>query len=334
MAPLPSSPADEADASPSASDDDSEEELFLSSLAQSLAEPAAKRLCMQTLTTHEVSSQVNKHCPTEWPVEVKIAVAAFLPWREVARHAQISIAWRGLEQSESLWEKYFRIEWPRLYHRKAFAATRERLSWRTLFRQRWAQGYRNEDAEEEHWNDLSAALDLCNGSKAKVTVKSVSEEQQIHHAVRRFKEDLLRLHGLNVPPSTSELGGNALCVPKCKYRAVPIDGQLERRLFVCELCADVHICRLGTPCDGALLSHDNAFLVCSVSGLCFANLSHRVEDDADAPAVVNDWDPELSAAQQHGRWFEQGYFMSEEQADDYFGDGGCRKSRSSGGCSR
>jgi hypothetical protein len=201
-----------------------------------------------------------------------------------------------------------------------------------LFRQRWAQGYRNEDAEEEHWKDLNAALDLCTGPKAKVIVKSLSEEQQVQHAVRRFKEDRLRLHGVAVPPSASEPGGKERCARECKYRAVPIDGELALRLFVCERCADVHICRPRTPCEGAMLSSDSAYLVCSVSGLCCVN-HNRIEEEADVAVVVNDWDPELSVSQQHGRWFEQGYFMSEEQADEFFGDRDCRKARSSG-CTR
>jgi hypothetical protein len=325
MVPLPHSPDGEQEEDDLPSDsDDSEEELFLSSLAQSLAEPPPKRPCIRSLPTPE--DQVSGHSPTEWPEEVKIVVVACLPWREVAKHAQISRAWRSLEQCESLWEKYVRIEWPRLFHRKVSVATSERRSWRMLFRQRWAQGYRSEDAEEEHWKDLNAALDLCTGAKAKkVLVKSLSEEQQVQHALRRFKEDRLRLNGV-------EVGGKERCVPECEYCAVPIDGELALRLFVCERCADVHICRPRTPCEGATLSMDSAYLVCSVSGICCAN-HIRMEEETDVAVAVNDWDPELSVAQQHGRWFEQGYFMSEEQADEFFGDRDCRKARSSG-CSR
>lgn len=348
---------EEADPMPSPSEggdaSDSDEEAFLCQLAQSLAGPPAKpcddSAAAEDLVTTPSSLDVVPG-PADWPMEVKSAVAAFLPWRELSRHIKISHGWRSLELSEALWKEYFRIQWPRLFHRKAAAHPKDGLPWRALFRQRWAEPDRHEDALKEDWNDFSAAWDLWKGSSLKTSVangssqKSLPEEQQIQHAIQRFKDDHLRLHGRKVPSSPSEPGAAEQCTRegKCRHLPVPIPGKLDGLLFVCERCADVHLCRLTGACDGAVLSDNNEFLVCTVSGRCSdpgRALDITTEDCAEGGAAYNEWDPELSAAQQHARWFEQGYFMSEEQADEYFDGVSSRKQRqrgraqSSAGCS-
>jgi hypothetical protein len=94
-------------------------------------------------------------------------------------------------------------------------------------------------------------------------------------------------------------------------------------VFVCESCADVHVCRPNVPCEIAVLNSDR-LPVCPASGFFTRDVFDvpRIEDADEAAAARdwNDWDPDLSASQQHGRWFEQGYFMTDEQAEDFFGD--------------
>lgn len=343
MVPLPGPDSDdEADPAPSPSDgdsSDSEDEAFLSQLAQALATPSPKRPCLVRAAPDSeagpASTQGGAFGPADWPIEVKSAVAAFLPWRELPRGARISQSWRVLERSDPLWKEFFRIQWPRSFHRKAAAHPQGGVPWRALFRQRWAEPNRNEDAEEEDWNDFSAALDLWKDSgpldrslAMQPLVKTLSEEQQVRHAVNRFKEDRLRLHSIDVPAAPIERGAAAHCAQqhlKCRHQPVPIDGKLDGCLFVCERCADVHICRPLVPCDGAVLSGNNEHFVCTVSGNC--SDSGIREDRGGDSVAVHDWDPDLSASQQHARWFEQGYFMDEEQADDYFDGGSGRKQR-------
>lgn len=347
---------EEAEPAPSSSESDasdSEEEAFLSQLAQALADgPPSKRHCPVRAAPHAeaaTSSQTQQSDiaslgPTHWPVEVKSAVAAFLPWRELPlTGARISQNWHILECSDSLWKEYFRIQWPRLFLRKAAAHPQGGVPWRALFRQRWAEPNRYEDAEQEDWNDFNAALDLWKGSGAleksmakELLEKSLSEEQLVQLAVRRFKEDHLRLRGVQVPDMPLERGAAEHCAQrkvKCKHRPVPIAGKLDGCLFVCESCGDVHTCRTNVPCEGSELSGNNVFLSCPLSGICCDSgqtlLSVVKEDGADA-AAVHDWDPELSASAQHARWFEQGYSMDEEQADDFFDGGSSRKQRQRG----
>jgi len=323
--------ADEAEPAASSDSDDSDEDQFLSQLAQALAGPPTKRPCV-VRSMPELAADHSRGIalgPADWPVEVKSAVASFLPWRELPRAARISQGWRVLERSDALWKEYFRIQWPRFFHRKKAAHPQGGVPWRALFRQRWAEPNRDEDAEQEDWNDFSAALDLWKGSPKSMPKdkKSISEEQLIQFAVMRFKEDALRLRSLKVPVSPLERGA---LEHKCRHRPVPIAGKLDGCLFVCELCADVHVCRPMVPCDGSVLNSNNLFLVCTVSGRCVDSgrtltQPSRPEDGVDV--AENHWDPELSAAQQHGRWFEQGYSMDEETADDFFDNGSGRASR-------
>lgn len=325
----------EVDVAPCPSDaeeasDSEEEEDFLSQLVETLAAPPAKKLRIASAEEGTVVA------PAEWPLEVKLAVATFLPWRELPRAARISQGWRSLEQSDALWKEYFKIQWPRLFRRKAAVYSHGGVPWRTLFRKRWAEPDRSEDAEQEHWNDFSAALDLwkSSGSTAKSLLESpekeLSEEQQIEHALKRFKDDLLRLRGVSVPSFSVELGASNACSRgTCRHRNVPIAGKLDGCLFVCECCANLHICRPREPCEGSVLTGQNEFLVCTVSGRCFdpSRLCWAEDVLPEAAVVEHNWDPELSSAQQHARWFEQGYDMDEEQADDFFDDGCGRKQR-------
>jgi len=331
--------SDEAEPAPSSEEEessDSDDEAFLSQLAQALAEPSAKRICLPA-----IAAATSDLGPADWPVEVKSAIGAFLPWRELPTAARISQTWRGLERSETLWQEYFRIQWPRLFHRKAAGQPQGGVPWRALFRQRWAEPDRNEDAEQEDWNDFSAAMDLWRSSgtlqkslpEDKVE-KPLSEERQILIAVSRFKEDVLRLRGMTVPAVPLEATAAEHCHQrqvKCRHRPVPIAGKLDGCLFVCERCGDVHVCRPNVVCEGALLTDTSEFLVCTVSGLCADSgrtlIPPKSEDAGGADATSHDWDPELSASQQHARWFEQGYCMDADQADDYFDGGSASRKR-------
>jgi len=338
MVPLPNSESvtsdaesDEADPTPCPSDSDDESEDSLAGLLSDLAGPPAKRL---RIAGPDVQSLAIG--PADWAVEVKSAVVTFLPWRELPGVARISQSWRSLEQSETLWKEYFRIQWPRLFCRKAASHPQGAVGWRVLFRQRWAEPNHNEDDEEEHWNDFSAALDIwkTSGTQKKMPLetpeKTLPEHQQIEHAVDRFKEDHLRLRSICIPACPVEKGTSEHCAQKhgkCRHRVVPIAGKLDGCLFVCERCADVHVCRRDEPCDGAVLTSANEFLVCTVSGRCFDPSRHCWAEDPAEAVATHDWDPDLSAAQQHGRWFEQGYFMDEDQADEFFDGGSGRKQR-------
>lgn len=339
MVPLPASgtassdsESEEAEPAPS----DSEEEAFLSNLAQALAreEPPAKRLC----AAHEVATAAGiSPGVSDWPVEVKSAIASFLPWRELPRWARISQSWRLLENSDTVWKEYFRIEWPRLFHRRTAAHPHGGVQWGVLFRKRWAEPNRHEDAEQEDWNDFTAALDLWKGSGSleqglsKGSVDSaLPEERQIHFAVIRFKEDHLRLHGVSVPALPLERGAAKHCAQrrtKCRHRPVPIAGKLDGCIFVCECCAEVHVCRPMVPCEGAEVSGNNEFLVCPVSGICSDPVHILPIVQEEGAEAAHDWDPNLSSAQQHGRWFEQGYFMDDDEADEFFDDGCGRRHR-------
>jgi len=319
---------------------DSEEEDFLSQLVETLAGPPAKKPRIASADEGTVVP------PADWPLEVKLTVATFLPWRELPRAARISQGWHSLEQSQALWKEYFGIQWPRLFRRKAAIYSHGGVPWRALFRQRWAEPDRSEDAEQEHWNDFSAALDLwkSSGSPTRLPLESpekmLSEELQIQHAVKRFKDDLLRLRGVCVPSFPVEPGTADHCTRlhgKCRHRTVPIAGKLDGCLFVCECCANVHICRPREPCEGSVLTGQNEFLVCTVSGRCFdpsrlcwaeETLECMGNKELEEAAVAeHNWDPGLSTSQQHARWFEQGYSMDEEQADDFFNESCDRKQR-------
>lgn len=320
------------------SDFNEEEDAFLSQLAETLAEPPAK--CLKKACSSS-DGHADISAPSDWPIEVKSAVAAFLPWRTLPGVVRLSSTWHNIERLDTLWKEYFRIQWPRLYSRKAAASSRLSTPWRSLFRQRWAEPDRDEDAEQEHWNDLAAALDLWKnvGDKNNTTIgctqKALSEEQQIEHAVRRFKEDPHRLRRVTIPStpiSPGEAGHCSQLRKKCKHCPVPIGNRLDGCLFVCEGCADVHVCWPNSrePCDGAVLSGNNEFLVCTISGRCFdPSVAAWVEEQerCDAPPASHYWDPELNPAQQVGKWFEQGYSMDEEQADHFFDGGAGRKSR-------
>jgi len=248
-----------------------------------------------------------------WPIEVRLCVATFLPWRELVRDSTLCRAWRSLERQDLLWQAYFGITWPRLARRKAArVAALNEPPWRVLFRERWAEANRSEDALEEDWLDFGAAQDL-------VETRPLPESG-VQCAVRRCKEDLLRLYSISVPAIANP---SHVCSPGCRFHRVPWAGDV----FLCEMGGGVHMCDPGVPCDWAVQSHEDAFLVCPVSGRCFPKTTDAADEVAEA-GPTNDWDPDLSAAQQVGVWFEQGYSMSEDQARDFFGNDGQAANRS------
>jgi len=251
-----------------------------------------------------------------WPLEVRLCIAGFLAWRELVADALLCRSWHKLEAEDALWQVYFRSVWPRLARRKD-ARTDSRSPWRVLFRARWGQSGRAEDALEEDWLDFNAAQDL-QAADAKLLGTSVvssirhkaNADEELQQALRRCME-ALKAKGVNVP---SEQDKQHSCTSCCRYHRLPVKGDV----FVCQVSGKIHRCSSCVPCHECVLSIDEAFLVCPASGRCFQKTSDASEEAAEA-ASANDWDPELSMTQQFGRWFEQGYFMSEEQAKDFFG---------------
>lgn len=266
--------------------------------------PPLKRAALKPLGASKVSVTDGKEF--EWPEEVRLCVAGFLPWQELVHNTRLSSAWRALEQGDAIWQVYFAVVWPRLARRKV-AETEKSLAWRGLFRIRWAEATRNEDAIEEDWLDFNAAQDMTAKPQP---AHSQSLKSDASHAIRRYKEDLLRLYGITVPAAPDQ---EKSCIPSCRFRRVPTDGDV----FVCERCGKEHICQRGVPCEGSLTTSEDCFLVCPVSGHCYVKPDNDVAEEA-ADVVTNDWDPDLSMSQQHGRWFEQGYNMSEDQARHFF----------------
>lgn len=248
----------------------------------------------------------------DWPEEVRLCVAGFMPWQEFVRNTRLCSAWRQLGQEDAIWEVYFCVEWPRLARRKV-AEHEKNLAWRALFRSRWAEASRNEDAIEEDWLDFNAAQDLV--AKPQPAYPQILKSD-VHHAIQRYKEDLKRLHGIQVP---SVPDPEKTCLPKCRYHRVPTHNEV----FVCEKCGNEHICsqERGVACEGSIATADDCFLVCPVSGRCFPKPADHIAEEPPEALVAHDWDPDLSMSQQHGRWFEQGYNMSEDQAKYFFREG-------------
>lgn len=291
-----------------ASDEDSEAELLAA-----LSSPAPSKIKVvpscATLSSHGALAG--------WPIEVRLSIAVFVPWSELVRHTLLCRAMWVLEKEDVLWRLYFELEWPRLAQRKV-AGTDQAISWRSLFRSRWGEANRGEDAVAEDWLDFSAAQALGSPMLPAVSGPASggsSAPEGLQHAIVRCKEDLERLYGIHVPRVVQ-----GACERACRYRKVPIDGAA----YVCEQCGRTHVCNPSIPCEGSMQNGDN-FLVCPVSGTCWREAVENVDDQQEAG---HDWDPELSAAQQHGIWFEQGYNMSEDQATSFFG------ARLSQGCSQ
>mmetsp|Transcript_35810 Transcript_35810/g.83296 ORF Transcript_35810/g.83296 Transcript_35810/m.83296 type:complete len:349 (-) Transcript_35810:166-1212(-) len=256
-----------------------------------------------------------------WPVEVRIGVASFLPWQELIKDSILCQSWYLLEKEDVLWQVYFQNTWPR-FSRRREAHQEGNLPWRSLFRNRWAKNTHAEDALEEDWLDFSAAQDLLSDnavSKSRSPTVPGPSASELQHALRRCREDLLRTRGIVVPTEASE---NHVCSRQCRFHRVAVAGDV----FLCESSGGLHRCRDGQPCDLCVSNDDDCYLVCPVSGRCFYQLKADVEAEHQAPEMPA-WDPELSMTEQYGRWFEQGYFMSEEQARALFGHREGRRAR-------
>jgi len=253
-----------------------------------------------------------------WPIEVRLCIASCLVWQEFVVFSRLCWAWRRLDRHDALWQVYFHHVWPRLARRRD-AHSQRGLPWRTYFRTRWAEANRSEDALEEDWLDFSAAQDLTHRLEdvsGAVGCADLSQDEhhrlQLNLALRRCVEDL-QVHGIRVPVEPDHAH---LCSAQCRFHRL-LEGQ---DAFVCETSGLTHSCRFGVPCDLCVLSNDDHFLVCPVSGRCFVRTNDATGEAAQAATAeaANDWDPGLSMTQQFGRWFEQGYSMTEEQARDFF----------------
>ncbi|CAJ1375381.1 unnamed protein product [Effrenium voratum] len=280
-----------------------EDEELLLALEESLKR-GGKRSNTGLHETHASSQLVR------WPQEVRLCVASFLPWSEIVAYSLLCRAWRALELEDTLWQVYFAATWPRLAERREAVPDGYPQPWRVLFRAQWAKGNHTEDALEEDWLDFRAAQ----GLKSKPTDSSTgSRHLKIQEALQQCREDLQQV-GLRVP---AEADANHTCDRLCRFHRLHLEGDA----FLCEVSGVLHQCAPSTPCASCVPSADDCFLVCPVSGRCFPKVN-TVNEEATEAVPCHDWDPELSAAQQVGRWFEQGYFMSEEQARSAFGLGG------------
>jgi len=261
-----------------------------------------------------------------WPLEVRILVVSFLPWQELLRDSRLCWAWRKMELEDVLWQVFFQTTWPRWTRRREANEEEAGMPWRSLFRTRWVKCKHTEDALEEDWLDFSAAQDLSSGSSpsgpsaAAIAAAAASEPTagELQRSLRRCREDLRRAAGVAVP---AEVDRGHFCSRKCKFHRLDVGGDF----FLCEGSGALHRCRESEPCDLCVNDDDHSYLVCPVSGRCFHQLaanSAEAEQQGGESAGAPAWDPELSMTEQHGRWFEQGYFMSEDQAKLLFGLGG------------
>lgn len=262
-----------------------------------------------------------------WPVEVRLCLAGFLEWNEFVSHSLLCQSWRLLDVQDALWQVYFSCTWPRLARRKE-ASSGQALPWRALFRAHWASGDRCEDALEEDWLDFSASfaaddLGRQKRRKAEATpsnegpLQSSCEASSLKLAAERCRKELAE-QGLQVPGSPAD--SSHVCSSRCRFHRLAWQGDA----FLCEASGSIHHCQQNHPCSDCVASSDECFLVCPVSGRCFP-MNSGIEEEVSEPVICNDWDPELSVSQQIGRWFEQGYSMSEEQAQDFFGGGNSRR---------
>lgn len=225
------------------------------------------------------------------------------------RMSRVSSSWKSLDVENILWCSYFHAVWPRLGRRWDVAEDR-RVPWRKLFRERWSTARRKEDALEEDWLDFDAAQDLVDHGAAGPTL----EELNLQVALQQFRQQVLESKGVFVP---NEPDPTHRCQhSQCRLHRIPEAGC---EAFVCEESGALHVCRRGVACEGSLVSEDDGFHVCPISGHTVLKSAFVEEGETEEQG----WDPELSMSAQIGRWFEQGYGMSEEQADDFFGARQC-----------
>ncbi|CAK9020319.1 unnamed protein product [Durusdinium trenchii] len=239
-----------------------------------------------------------------WPLEVRLGVASFLLWSELVAYSLLCRAWRLLELEDTLWQVYFSTTWPRLAQRWEAIFGDFSQPWRVLFRAQWARGNHTEDALEEDWLDFNAVQKLKPPPDALSTFES-----NLQQAICDCRKDLFQ-QGLRVP---IQADAQHTCNSNCRLHRLNFE---NGDMFLCEASGNLHQCLQNIPCAGCVASPDDCFLVCPVSGRCFPKSSTVNEE---GPDTRHEWDPELSAAQQVGRWFEQGYFMSDEQAAASFG---------------
>lgn len=249
-----------------------------------------------------------------WPVEVRFCVASFISWREFVATSLMCLVWRGMELQDALWQLHFGNVWPRVSRRR-MANQGSGLPWRALFRAHWVAGSRTEDPSEEDWLDFDAALDLEAGASSPVRNEesTAAAQQELQDALRVCKKELLETQGIQVP---SEVDEGHVCGSSCTYHRLPI----AKDIFVCESSSAVHRCRQREPCLTCVRSDDDCFLVCPASGRCFLKpIAFEAEDEtAEGCAATDCWDLELGPTAQHSQWFEQGYNMSEDQAQASF----------------
>eukprot|EP00928_Gymnodinium_smaydae_P087090 TRINITY_DN71426_c0_g1_i1.p1 TRINITY_DN71426_c0_g1~~TRINITY_DN71426_c0_g1_i1.p1 ORF type:complete len:421 (+),score=80.87 TRINITY_DN71426_c0_g1_i1:17-1279(+) len=263
-----------------------------------------------------------------WPLEVRLGVCSCLSWREAVGYARLCRAWSKLERHDALWQVYFRLTWPRLSRRQGVCSAALRPTpWRVLFRERWTEANRGEDALEEDWLDFSAARSLTGttlppaaaAAAAAAEARARDDDILLQDALVRFRRELLA-RGVRVPEQAIKAH---VCSKACRYHKLV----QSRDAFLCEKSGKVHLCQQGVPCDICVLTFEEHFLVCPASGRCFPRATDASEEAARAAesalldpggAGESEWDPALSTYQQFGRWFEQGYSMSEEQAQDFF----------------
>mmetsp|Transcript_40852 Transcript_40852/g.73783 ORF Transcript_40852/g.73783 Transcript_40852/m.73783 type:complete len:369 (-) Transcript_40852:245-1351(-) len=319
------------------------------------AAPVAELLCAKRPRPSWLTNStpaVKPSCLAEWPVEVRLCVAATLPWQEFMHHFSLLCrSWAALSKEESLWEAFFQSMWPRLSRRqdlKGNGTVQRRMpvsivqgsssTWKTRFMSRWSvKENRREDSLAEDWLDFDAARDMGDEGHSDGIGPSVAE-LTLQVAVQRCREDLLQRRGIVVPLAPDE---THTCTRHCRWHRVAAAGEA----FLCEASGALHLCRPGKACDFSVPSHDESFLVCPLSGHCVPWTGNLIEEVAEAVVAEGalsgsrpvadceaaerfDWDPELGASTQMGRWFEQGYGMSEEHAKDFFRSFGCRGSKS------
>jgi len=294
-----------------------ENEELLLALEESLTSPAKRQACspLPALTVSSAQAALGYRL-VHWPVEVRLCIATFLGWLELMDYSLLCRAWRVLELEDALWQEYFIVAWPRLARRRE-AGTQGVLPWRALFRARWERGNCGEDALEEDWLDFNAAQGLAatvaNERRLPTSTSHETSFDTLQRAMRRCREDLRR-QGIEVPEVADP---EHVCGKRCRFHRLLLDS--DEDAFLCEVSGALHQCKEGVPCPNWVSDAEECFMVCPISGRCCPR-NNTVNEEA--PDAVHDWDPELNPAQQAGRWFEQGYSMSEEQARDFFGQAG------------
>lgn len=264
-------------------------------------------------------SEFSYYWLAQWAPDLMLRVSQFFTWKQFVRLSVLCRSLKMLELQESSWQLFFQMAWPRLAKRRL--VTKD-VPWRALFQAQWLYGGCEGDEHEENWLDCNAAHNLQLKIKEPerrhqtmlVAKRKAAELQQCIYACSMALKD----KGIHVP---AEADPDHICDKRCKFhRLMEHASDVSDDCFLCETSGALHQCLEGIPCRHCVISADGCFDICIVSGRCFPreNMVH-VEDERD-PEPTYTWDPDLSEAQQVGRWFEQGYHMSEEDASDFFGD--------------